>query len=601
MTMPIRKLLSIVYISAVATLFTWSLDQTKLFRLIALKAGDLHYLVEPARTPDNIVLITVDQKSLNALPVPTMFWHRYYAPAITAAAAAGAKVLGLDEAFGITVDKYVRGLGDEEMSQLDEKMAEAVVSTASVMPVICAYIPSEMANQESQAVPMNMAAAALGQTAYVNLTADEDDFIRSIELTEPGSGQQPKSMALAVAERFLGHTPAYPTRLMLIRYTGPAGTFRRISLVDFLAAAAANNMDLLRSWVGGKAVLLGPEMDTRDRHATPYYAFTVGPHANTSGVEIHANALNTLLTGRFLRKIPIAAAVALMFVFAFLFSLATMEVAGWRLIAWHAFLTVILFAGAQLAFRSGWLVPSSSLLVSALAAFLLALVTSYVAAARHRDAFRKAVNLFVGKEVAEAVESTGRVSLSGRRVHVTILFSDIRGFTAFSETQEPETVVAMLNEYLAAMTGFIVQHGGQVNKFIGDGILAIFADELANTRPGAQSDRADSHAVRAVRCATEMVAAPSRFETGTGIHSGYVVVGNVGSGDKLEYTALGDTVNLASRLEGLNKQFKSNLLFSEATRELVGDAIEAALVGETNVKGKAALVRVYTVSRGGGQ
>jgi adenylate cyclase len=98
-----------------------------------------------------------------------------------------------------------------------------------------------------------------------------------------------------------------------------------------------------------------------------------------------------------------------------------------------------------------------------------------------------------------------------------------------------------------------------------------------------------------------MVAAPSRFETGTGIHSGYVVVGNVGSGDKLEYTALGDTVNLASRLEGLNKQFKSNLLFSEATRELVGDAIEAALVGETNVKGKAALVRVYTVSRGGGQ
>ncbi|MGD0578862.1 MAG: adenylate/guanylate cyclase domain-containing protein [Bryobacteraceae bacterium] len=597
----LSKVLSIVYLSAIATLLAWSIDQTKLFRLIALKAADLHYLIEPPRTPDNIVLIVVDQKSLNALPVPTMFWHRYYAPAIQAAAAAGAKVLGLDEAFGITVDKYVQGLGEKEMSQLDEKMAEAVVSTSSVMPVICAYIPTEMANQESQAVPMNIAAAALGQTAYVNLTADEDDFIRSIELTEPGDGQQPKAMALAVAERFLGHTPAYPSRVMLIRYAGPAGTVRRISLVDFLAAAEAKNMGLLRSWVGGKAVLLGPEMDTSDRHATPYYAFTAGPHANTSGVEIHANALNTLLTGRFLRKVPPAVAVTLMFVFAFLFSLTTIEAAGWRLIGWHAFLTVVLFAGAHLSFRSGWLVPSSSLLMSALVAFLLSLVTSYLTAARHRDAFRKAVNLFVGKEVAEAVESTGKVSLSGRRVHATILFSDIRGFTAFSETQEPETVVALLNEYLSAMTGFIVRHGGQVNKFIGDGILAIFSDEVANTQPGAQSDRAESHAVRAVRCATEMVAAPSRFQTGTGIHSGYVVVGNVGSGDKLDYTALGDTVNLASRLEGLNKQFKSNLLFSEVTRELVGAAFDVTLLGETNVKGKSAPVRVYTVSRGGGQ
>src|SRR3974390_313246 len=176
----LNKALSIVYLSAVATLFAWSLDQTKLFRLIALKAADLHYLVVPPKAPDAIVLITVDQKSLNALPVPTMFWHRYYAPVIDAAAAAGAKVLGLDEAFGITVDKYGRGLGEKEMSKLDERMAEAVVSTSFVMPVICAYIPTEMGNEEAQAVPMNMAAAALGQTAYVNLTADEDDFIRSV-------------------------------------------------------------------------------------------------------------------------------------------------------------------------------------------------------------------------------------------------------------------------------------------------------------------------------------------------------------------------------------------------------------------------------------
>jgi adenylate cyclase len=499
--------------------------------------------------------------------------------------------MGLDLAFPIPVEKYVPGL--------DQRLASAVIATSTVMPVICAYAGTAMQKQSEWPVPMNMAAAALGRMAYVNLTADEDDFIRSIELVEASAGDPARmqSMALAVAEKYTGRTPAYPSRLLTIRYTGPAGTIRRVSLVDFLEAARAHKTELLRSWVGNKAVLLGTD-EIADRHATPYYAFRSGSPANTSGVEIHANALDTLLTRRFLQKTPRVLNLVMMLLAAFLVCITTMRTTGWRLIVCHTALTAILLLGAHISFRAGWLVPASSLLLTAVLAFLLSLVTSSLTVARNRDALRRAMNLFVGKEVADDVETTGTVGLSGRREFVTVLFSDIRGFTAFSETHEPETVVARLNEYLSMMTALIVRHGGKVNKFIGDGILAVFSDETPGTQRCEPSEGAESHAVRAVRCAMAMVGSPSPFETRTGIHSGYAIVGNIGSSDKLEYTVLGDTVNLASRLEGLNKQFSTNILFSGITRELLGESIAAQLLGEANVKGKSSAVPVYTVAGG---
>ena len=148
---------------------------------------------------------------------------------------------------------------------------------------------------------------------------------------------------------------------------------------------------------------------------------------------------------------------------------------------------------------------------------------------------------------------------------VTILYSDIRGFTAFCESKDPAVIVDLLNVYMATMCGIIVKHHGHVNKFIGDGILAVFSDHDEGAEPG-------GHAARAIRCALEMVTAPGDFATGTGMHSGEVVIGNVGSSDKMEFTVLGDTVNLASRLESLNKEHKTKLLLSGATHDMAAGA-----------------------------
>jgi adenylate cyclase len=177
-------------------------------------------------------------------------------------------------------------------------------------------------------------------------------------------------------------------------------------------------------------------------------------------------------------------------------------------------------------------------------------------------------------------------------VTVTILFTDIRGFTAFTEKvceeQGPEVVVDLLNRYMASMVGIIVKYHGHVNKFIGDGILAVFSDDDEGAEPG-------DHARRGVKCAAEMIVAPSNFKTGAGLHTGLVVVGNVGSADKMEYTVLGDTVNLASRLESLNKEHKTSLLMSESTYEALQGKVPAVLLASVPVRGKAAEVKLYTV------
>jgi adenylate cyclase len=243
-------------------------------------------------------------------------------------------------------------------------------------------------------------------------------------------------------------------------------------------------------------------------------------------------------------------------------------------------------------FRAGWILSTSEVLLAATLSLVASIVYRFITAERRGDFFRQAVSLFVSERVASSLEDSRAIGLTGKRETVTVLFTDIRGFTAYTERvceeQGPEFLVQRLNEYLGTMAGIVVSFGGHVNKYIGDGILAVFSDEDKGAKPG-------DHPIRAVRCATRMVTAPSEFQTGAGLHTGLAVVGNVGSADKLEYTVLGDTVNLASRLESLNKEHKTKLLMSEATEQALGGAIATAELGSVAVRGKTAPIRLYTV------
>jgi adenylate cyclase len=581
-------------IAVVSAVTARLLSELRFFELLNLKSLDLQFVLRGKRPVSEIVLITADDKALKSFPELRILWHPYYAQAIHAAAAAGAKVIGLDLAFGASVEKYEPGY--------DQLMAEAVLT--SPVPVVVGYVPPANTNQRTDPIPVNIAAAALGLAGYANLTTDDDEFVRRQELIENAPSNAARSLAMRVVEKFLGtdlevsgdHVTLagreVPGRTIYINYAGPPRTFPRISLADVVAAAQSGDTAQLHSLMNGKIVLIGSDTFD-DRYASPFYTLHAGLLYTTAGVEIHANTIHTLLDRSYLMNVSGAARMAALLVAAGITALIAITTAAGAASTWLVLEAIGLIAATQILFRAGWILSFSETLVAVTLCLIAAIVYRFATAEQRGNLFRRAISLFVGKEVAAVLDDTQTIRLSGVRQTVTIMFTDIRGFTAFtervSEEQGPEIVVKMLNEYMGAMTALIVAHHGQVNKFLGDGILAVFSDSDEGAVPG-------DHARRAVECATAMVKAPARFETGAGIHTGTAVVGNVGSADKMEYTVLGDTVNLASRIESLNKEYKTSLLMSGATQSLLGASIATTYLTAAPVKGKAAPIPIYTVT-----
>ena len=215
---------------------------------------------------------------------------------------------------------------------------------------------------------------------------------------------------------------------------------------------------------------------------------------------------------------------------------------------------------------------------------------------QERDRVKEIFGRYVTTQISEEVLK-GEVSLGGQLRRVTILLSDIRNFTAMSERMAPEEVVSFLNDYFSEMVDAVFEHGGVLDKFIGDGLLAVF---------GSLDEKPD-HARRAVRAALRMkvllaklngergVAGRPPIGIGIGIHTDDVIVGNIGSRRRLEYTVIGDGVNTCSRVEALNKEFGTTVLITESTHAETGDEFECRLMPETALRGKAKALRVYEV------
>lgn len=576
---PFRRRLAAAALAAlIAVAVAWGAGSLRLVRLLHLKTGDAHALLSPARSPRSIVLLVVDQSSLDTFPEPLLFWHERYAQAIEAAAAGGARVLGLDVAFAIPVTQWA--------PSLDQRLTEAVVNASRVMPVVCVTNPAARATERDWPVPVNVAAAALSQLADPSLRADEDDFVRSVDLRSPESIP---GFALLVAEKsgLSVHMPAGSP--MRIRYAGPAGAFERVPLYRFLDAARRNNMDQLRRWVGGRIVLLGADI-LSDRHPTPYYAFRAGQPANTAGVEIHASAVWNLLEGNSLRPASHGWTLVFMAVAALLGAITGMLHGPLR-IAISAFVVVgLAMAACQYLYESGWTLPASAPLLAWAVALPLGMIWARRDDAHTRARLHAAVSAYAAPEVAHSAMEHGVAKLPGSRVQAAILFTDIRNFTRYSNSVAPEVVFARLNDYFTASAAVVAAHGGRIVQLVGDGMLAIFP---ADARDSGGAD----HAVRAVRAALQIVADTTLFVTGAGVHAGEVVVGGVGSGEKMEYTALGDAVNVAARLESLNKECGASLLLSDDARRLLGEALPVKLIGSFLLRGKAAPQDVFTIVR----
>jgi len=234
--------------------------------------------------------------------------------------------------------------------------------------------------------------------------------------------------------------------------------------------------------------------------------------------------------------------------------------------------------------------------LSLIAVFIVVSVFNYFYEGREKNFIRNAFGHYVSPQlVNQLIKSPDKLSLKGEQKNLTVLFSDIRGFTTISEQMSSEQLGEFMNEYLTTMSDVIKAHGGTLDKFIGDAIMAIW---------GAPLDDED-HAAQAVRSAMEMIdqlkASQADFaarglpviEIGIGINTGIVSVGNFGSRDRFDYTVMGDNVNLASRLEGLNKDYGPNIIISEFTKAALGDRFFCRIVDKVKVKGKNKAVVIY--------
>lgn len=538
-------------------------ERFRVGRVAEWKLRDVHVLLTPARAPAQILIVAVDETATEVFPEPLLFWHGYYAGAIDRLVKAGARVIALDMVFATPVGQWAPGL-DAQLAAAAARAEQAGV------PVLVGTAPLARQKEQERAVPLNLLAASLGRLVDVSLTTDEDDFVRHVQLSNEAGLPALAAMAAAL---YTGRDPQPSRAQVEIRHAGPVGTAARVSLSGLLAAPD----EQVRRWAAGKIVLIGADLPM-DRHATPYYSFRAGLQANTAGVEIHASAIATLLDGSARREAPIWIRAAAQMLAALAALWLAWRRRGWRLLlallAVAAALAVLSHAGS----RHGWWLSQTGLA----AAFGAGAVAGLAAG---RRLLREAVRVYASEAVAREVASSGSLWPKARRTCATVLFTDARGFTAWSESRPPEQVAAGLNAYFAALSAVAARHGGQVNKLVGDAMLALFLD-----------DQGPNHAARAVAAAREMLTVPHELKTSVGIHTGDVVLGAVGGGDKLEYTALGDAVNVAARLETLNRETGTRVLLSEATRAAAG--LTARRIGCFVVKGRRAPVEAYALEEG---
>jgi adenylate cyclase len=374
---------------------------------------------------------------------------------------------------------------------------------------------------------------------------------------------------------------------MLVNFAGPPRTFPHYSIADILKGRLSPEL------FQGKIILVGAtSTGTKDIRVTPYS--TVFP-----GTEIHANVIENILHNNFIRRPGWTAlfdlsAILLVGIFMGLVVPRVKAVLGMILataiVAAYVAANYLIFAKYSL-----WLNLVYPVLTGT-TAYLGITIYKYVTEEKEKKKIRGAFQYYLTNSVInEMLKDPSKLKLGGDKKDLTVMFSDIRGFTTISEKLSPEELVRLLNEYLTAMTNIVFKYEGLLDKYIGDAIMAVF---------GAPLDQPD-HAERACRTALEMMAELGKLQKkweaegrpviriGVGLNTGDMVVGNMGSDMRFDYTVMGDNVNLASRLEGINKEYNTSIVISESTHEKVKDRLFCRELDSVRVKGKQLPVKIY--------
>jgi adenylate cyclase len=320
--------------------------------------------------------------------------------------------------------------------------------------------------------------------------------------------------------------------------------------------------------------------------------------ARMPGIQVHAAVADDILSNRFMYPESPRVTTGVMLLIALVAGVAaTMVPAWWATMVTAGVVAALLLLSVRLFGQGYWLNISQPVLASSLALFG-GVGYQYFVEGREKRKMKRLFGQYVSKDVYEQLVAHPELArLGGQRRQMTVLFSDIRGFTTVSEKGQPEEIVQLLNEYFTRMVDIVFKHKGTLDKFVGDMVMALF---------GAPLDDPD-HAEHAVDAALEMIAELRRLneqwtaegrpslDIGIGVNTGPMIAGNIGSSAIMSYTVIGDAVNLGSRLESLNKEYGTRIIISQATRDSLPSKYTFRPLGDVVVKGKTQPVAIFEV------
>ncbi len=599
-----------------------------------------------------IVLVTISRESFKSLPARWPFPKSYYVHLLRNLKRAGARAVGLDILFnrGDARDS----VGERELRRTLHEVNNTVLA-GSVETDQSSYLLREErehygnifidSTQRFGIVNVRTDVDGIFRR-YMPFVYDpaHDRRLPAFSMAVLSAYlRQPPAMTVQNERkvfRYGSHEiPKYDPTSFLINYYGPSGSFPRVDIAnvlddkDFKTVEELNNPGLeintfddttrMPSLDGtgdvpngllyngtfeGKIVLVGSvNPEDKDLFPTPIGEGRQSGDNLMFGVEIHANVIQQLLDSTYIRREPLWMTILLVFgLSAFTFTLTAglkairasysvaIEFLGVAIVFSELF--IIYWGSIQLFIHQNFLADMMSPITAVVVSYIASTIYNYITERKQKVLIKGMFSHYVNPTIVdELVADPGKLRLGGERKELTVLFSDIENFTRISEKISPEYLVQVLNEYLNVMTAIIFAHQGTLDKYEGDAILAFW---------GAPIPQGD-HAVRACRAALDMQASldglrrlwdaegKPLFHVRIGINTGEMVVGNMGGASRFDYTVIGDSVNLGSRLEGANKQYGTGIIISENTYQKVrGEAVVREL-DMLVVSGKTEPIRVY--------
>lgn len=575
-----------------------------------LAAEDFRMRSAPAPVDERIVFLAVDEQNYHELlpsekiaaspmlarmgPWP---WHReVHAGIIERLAGAGARAIVFDFFF------VNPAAGDDEFAGAIARHRDRVVLAA--MPARAQvggteperlFVPSPLFTDAVAELAATNAGGCVGLALF---DGDADGQVRHARLRPTFAGVDAESLA-ARALRKAGYltTPA-STEPLRIRFAGePGGNYRPIPIYQLFAPETWDGEFGGGRFFRDRIVFIGPFGEwAKDFVPGPYSTRLAGPEA-------HLAVMGAALNNGFLREPgPALKALCIFFCGGVVWLLSLGKIDPLRLLLIVLAMMLLWLGSAFVLFdRAGWIVPVVPPLLALLGAGTAVFTHDFRSARRERAQISRMFSTMVSPEVlAYMREDPSRFQLRGERREATIFFSDLAGFTTISESLAPEELALVLNRYLTPMSDILMRHGGYIDKYAGDAIMADFGVPVWK-----DSGEPASHAWHACWAALEQLEELGRLrpriqaefgcdiDLRIGINTGTVVAGNMGSAQKFQYTVMGDTVNQAARFEPACKLFGTRILVGESTIQLAREKVEARLVAALIVKGRTAAVRCY--------